>query len=290
MDIKVRTARLSIFSNTFLIIIKIITGILTASVSILSEAIHSSIDLLASAIAFFAVKISSHKPDERHPYGHGKFENISGVIEGLLIFVAAFWIIYESIHKIIHPSEIKYFGIAASVMFISAIVNFFVSRRLYKVAKETDSIALEADALHLKTDVYSSLGVGFGMIVIWVTDWHRFDPIIAIAVALFIMKEAYDLVKNAVNPLLDVQINDEELNKMEDIINNCCKNKNLKHKELRSHKSGATHFIDFVLMVPPNMTVEESHNICDQLEKSIDKHYIDTDINIHVEPLSTSIK
>ncbi len=288
MDIKVRTARLSIFSNVFLIIIKIITGILTASVSILSEAIHSGIDLLASAIAFFAVKISSHKPDERHPYGHGKFENISGVIEGLLIFIAAFWIIYESIHKIIHPSEIKHFEVAASVMFISAIVNFFISRRLYKVAKETDSIALEADALHLKTDVYSSLGVGFGMLIIWLTAWHFFDPLIAIAVALFIMKEAYDLVKNAVNPLLDVQINEEELNKMEGIINSCCQKKNLKHKELRSHKSGATLFIDFVLLVPPDMTVKESHNICDQLEKSIDKHYIDTDINIHVEPLSTN--
>ena len=284
MDIKVKTARLSIFSNIFLIIIKVFTGLLTASVSILSEAIHSGIDLIASAIAYFAVKISSHKPDEQHPYGHGKFENISGVVEGLLIFVAALWIIYESVHKILHPTEIKYFGIAAAVMFVSAIVNFFVSRRLYEVAKQTDSIALEADALHLRTDVYSSLGIGFGMIFIWLTDWHFFDPIFAISVALFIMKEAYVLVKNAINPLLDSQVSEEELSKLNLIISKGCSHKNVQYKKLRSHKSGATHFIDFVLLVKPDMSVLESHKLCDELEKMIDKQYIDTDINIHVEP------
>ncbi|MCK5775455.1 MAG: cation transporter, partial [Bacteroidales bacterium] len=227
MDIKVKTARLSIFSNIFLIIIKVFTGLLTASVSILSEAIHSGIDLIASTIAYFAVKISSHKPDERHPYGHGKFENISGVVEGLLIFVAAIWIIYESVHKILHPTEIKYFGIAAAVMFVSAIVNFFVSRKLYKVAKQTDSIALEADALHLRTDVYSSLGVGFGMIFIWLTGWHFFDPMIAILVALFIMKEAYSLVNDAINPLLDSQVSEEELSELNLIISQRCNVRNV---------------------------------------------------------------
>ena len=288
MDIKVKTARLSIFSNIFLIIIKVFTGLLTASVSILSEAIHSGIDLIASAIAYFAVKISSHKPDERHPYGHGKFENISGVVEGLLIFVAAIWIIYESVHKILHPTEIKYFGIAAAVMFVSAFVNFFVSRKLYKVAKQTDSIALEADALHLRTDVYSSLGVGFGMIFIWITDWHIFDPIFAISVALFIIKEAYSLVKDAVNPLLDSQVSEEELSKLNLIISKGCNNKNVDYKNLRSHKSGSTRFIDFILLVNPNMSVLESHKLCDELEKMIAKEYIDTDINIHVEPLPSS--
>lgn len=286
MDKKIKTARLSIFSNLFLIIIKIFAGLVSGSVSILSEAIHSGIDLIASGIAFFAVKLSSKAPDKRHPYGHGKFENISGVIEGLLIFVAAFWIIYEAIHKIIEPTEISYFLLAGSVMFISAVVNFFVSRRLYKVAKETDSIALEADALHLKTDIYSSIGVGLGMLFIYLTGWYIFDPIFAIIVALFIMKESFDLVSNAFSPLLDSQVDDNEYQQLFDKVRFLTTEKNLRFDKLRSRKSGSKHLIDFILCVPPLMTVQKSHDICDFLEEEIKKDYIDAEIHIHVEPLS----
>jgi len=284
MDIKIKTARLSIFSNIFLIFIKIFAGLLSGSVSILSEAIHSGIDLIASAIAYFAVNISSRAPDEKHPYGHGKFENISGVIEGLLIFIAAFWIIYESVNKIIHPSDIKYFEIAASVMFISAIINYFVSKRLYKVAAETDSIALKADALHLRTDVYSSIGVGTGMIVIWSTGWHFFDPIFAIIVALFIMREAFELVKDAFSPLLDSQVSEKEYKELKEMLEKHTAKLHVKFKSLRSRKSGSTHLIDFTLLVEPQMSVKESHNICDELENILDDVYIGTDISIHVEP------
>lgn len=286
MDKKIKTARLSIFSNIFLIIIKVFAGILSGSVSILSEAIHSGIDLIASAIAFFAVKISSKAPDKRHPYGHGKFENISGVVEGLLIFIAAFWIIYEAVHKLIHPSDISFFLLAGSVMFISAIVNFFVSRRLYKVAKETDSIALEADALHLKTDVYSSIGVGVGMLCIWLTGWHILDPIFAIIVALFIMKESFDLVNNAFSPLLDSQLSDESYEKLYHELREITAEKKVKFKKLRGRKSGPTHMIDFILKVPSEMTVADSHLICDYIEDRIKELYVDTDISIHVEPMN----
>lgn len=287
MDIKIKTARLSIFSNIFLIIIKVFAGIMSGSVSIISEAIHSGIDLIASAIAFFAVKISSKAPDKRHPYGHGKFENISGVVEGLLIFIAAFWIIFEAIHKIINPSEISFFLLAGSVMLISATVNFFVSRRLYKVAKETDSIALEADALHLKTDIYSSIGVALGMLFIWMTGWHIFDPIFAIIVALFIMKESFDLVSNAFSPLLDSQVNEDEYKELYDKILELTTIKKVNFKKLRSRRSGPSHFIDFILLVDPNMTVYDSHLICDDIEEKIQNMYIDSDITIHVEPLKS---
>ncbi|OYT15445.1 MAG: cation-efflux pump [Bacteroidetes bacterium 4572_77] len=281
---KIKAARLSIFSNLFLIGIKLIIGILTASVSILSEAIHSGIDLIASAIAYLAVKISSKLPDEKHPYGHGKFENISGVIEGLLIFVAAIWIIYEAIHKLIAPSEIKHLPYAAAVMFLSAIINFFVSKYLYKVAKETDSIALEADALHLRTDVYSSLGVGLGILFIWISGWHIFDPVFAIIVALFIMHESFGLVKRAISPLLDEQVSEKELNDLEQSINDYCQKNQLRYKYLRSRRSGSAHFIDFTLRVNPQMSVQASHEKCDALEAVIKKRYLESDISIHVEP------
>lgn len=285
MNKKIKTARLSIFSNLFLIIIKISAGLISGSVSILSEAIHSGIDLIASGIAFFAVKLSSKEPDEKHPYGHGKFENISGVIEGLLIFAAAFWIIYEAVHKLIYPTEVSYFLLAGGVMFLSAFVNLFVSRRLYKVAKETESIALEADALHLKTDIYSSLGVGSGMLFIYLTGWHILDPVFAIIVALFIMKESYDLVSNAFSPLLDSQVDDDEYQKLFDNVRFQTTKMGLKFDQLRSRKSGSKHFIDFILCVPPDMTVQKSHDICDLLEAEIKKEYLEAEVQIHVEPL-----
>jgi cation diffusion facilitator family transporter len=181
MNEKIRTARLSIFSNCTLIVMKLLAGIFSGSVSIISEAIHSGMDLLASVIAFLSVKMSDTPPDKEHPYGHGKVENISGVIEAVLIFIAAGWIIYEAIHKIILPAPIENIEIGAAVMAVSGFINFLVSRRLYKVAKKTDSIALEADALHLKTDVYTSVGVAAGLLLIWITGWKFLDPIVIAA-------------------------------------------------------------------------------------------------------------
>ena len=147
--LKKKTARLSVMSNTLLIILKLTVGLITNSVSILSEAIHSSLDLVAAIIAFFAVKVSGNPADERHPFGHGKVENVSGVIEAMLIFAASAWIITEAVKKFIHPEEPGVLGLGILVMAISAVVNSFVSRRLYKVARETDSVALEADALQI---------------------------------------------------------------------------------------------------------------------------------------------
>jgi len=270
MNKKARVAGISILSNIFLTLLKLIVGLLSGSVSILSEAIHSAMDLLASVIAFFAVRISAKEADNRHPYGHGKFENISGVLEGVLIFIAAIWIIYEAVQKLTHPAEISSIGLAMGVMFFSAILNFFVSRQLYKVAKETNSIALEADALHLKTDVYTSLAVGVGILLIWVTGISIFDPIFAIAVALLIIKEAYQLVRKAFNPLLDTQIDSEEYNKLSTLISSELPTET-SFSELRARQNGALYILDFILKVPPQMSVLDAHKICDSIELSIKK-------------------
>ncbi|NOX47237.1 MAG: cation transporter [Chlorobi bacterium] len=283
MNKKVKTARLSIFSNLFLIVIKIVVGILSGSVSIISEAIHSTIDLVASVIAFFSVKVSGLPPDKEHPYGHGKIENISGVVEGLLILVAAFWIVYEAIKKFVDHKPIDFLYLGIIVMSVSAIVNFFVSRRLYKVAKETDSIALEADALHLKTDIYTSVGVAIGMFIIWLTDLHVLDPVIAILVALIILKEAYSLIRNAYQPLVDVALPDEDLKLVDEILSGFMQGEISYHK-VRSRKSGPYKYLDFHLNVPGDMSVKESHNLCDKIELGLKSKIAPLDINIHVEP------
>ncbi|MHB1167656.1 MAG: cation diffusion facilitator family transporter, partial [Carboxydocellales bacterium] len=149
------------------------------SVSVLSEAVHSGIDLVAALIAYFSVQKASEPADEEHPYGHGKIENVSGTIEAVLIFGAAVYIINESIHKLQVGGEVEGLGLGSVIMGISAIVNWIISSRLYKVAKETDSVALEADALHLRTDVYTSLGVLIGLVAIKITGLNILDPLFA---------------------------------------------------------------------------------------------------------------
>ena len=200
MNAKVSIARLSIVSNTLLIVMKLVVGLISGSVSILSEAIHSSMDLIAALIAFFSVRVSDNPPDSRHPYGHGKIENISGVIESLLIFIAAVWIIVEAVKKLFGERiELDSIALGSIVMLISAIVNTYVSRRLYKVARATNSVALEADALHLKTDIFTSLGVAVGLGLIMATGINWLDPVIAILVALFIIREAYHLTDEGIH-------------------------------------------------------------------------------------------
>jgi len=279
-SLKTRTARLSVISNTLLIIMKLVVGLVTGSVSILSEAIHSSIDLIAAIIAFFAVKISGTPPDERHPFGHGKIKNVSGVIEALLIFVASVWIIFEAIKKLIHPEEPGVLVLGVIVMVISAVVNTFVSRRLYKVARETDSVALEADALHLKTDVITSAGVALGLALIWITGWHIMDPIIALMVALLIIYESWMLLRKAFSPLLDAALSPAEIEKLERILNEM----NAEYHDLRTRAAGHLRFVEFHLDVPPQETIETIHDRCDVIEERIEREFRDITVVIHPEP------
>ena len=258
-SLKTRTARLSVLSNTMLIILKVAVGIISGSVSILSEAIHSSIDLVAAVIAFFAVKVSGNPADDRHPFGHGKVENVSGVIEALLIFIASAWIIYEAIGRFLHPGETEALGLGVLVMAISAVVNIFVSRRLYKVAKMTDSVALEADALHLKTDVITSAGVAVGLGLIWLTGWHVLDPVIALLVAVIIIYESWMLLRKAFSPLLDTALSQGEMTKLTSILEEM----EVQYHDLRTRAAGHQRFVEFHLDVPAHETIETIHRQCD---------------------------
>jgi cation diffusion facilitator family transporter len=281
MNSKVKIARLSIFSNTLLIIMKLSIGIIGGSVSIISEAIHSSMDLLAAIIAFLSVRVSDNPPDSRHPYGHGKIENISGVIEALLIFVAAIWIIIEAVKKLLGERiEIESIALGSVIMLISAIVNFIVSRRLYKVARETNSVALEADALHLKTDVYTSLGVAFGLGLILVTGINWLDPVVAILVAAFIIKESYQLLKKAFTPLLDTAWGEDEIEELEKTLTGL----KVSYHDLRTRLAGNYRFIEFHIQIPENESVGNAHQYCDRIENELTSNYQNLTVTIHVEP------
>lgn len=281
-SIKTKTARLSVMSNTLLIIMKVVVGVLTNSVSILSEAIHSSIDLIAAIIAFFAVRMSGNPADEKHPYGHGKVENVSGTIEAILIFIASGWIIFEAVKKFIHPEETSTLMLGVIVMGISAIVNIFISRRLYKVARQTDSVALEADALHLKTDVITSAGVATGLLLMWLTGWNVLDPVIALIVAMLIIYESYTLLRRAFSPLLDAALSKDEIKKVENIL----KELHASYHGLRTRAAGQQRFIEFHLEVASNETIETIHHQCDLIEERLESEFRDIQVVIHPEPIS----
>jgi cation diffusion facilitator family transporter len=280
MNIKIKAVRVSIFSNIALILIKLGAGIMSGAVSILSEAIHSSMDLMAALVAYYSVKVSDTPADDEHPYGHGKFENVSGAVEALLIIVAAVWIIYEAIHKIFADTEIKSLGVSITVMLISSIVNYFVSGRLSKVAKETGSVAIEADSLHLRTDVYTSAGVAVGLLLIWLTGRRVFDPVAAILVALFILKEAYVLLRKAFLPLLDISWDPHDIDRLEKIIAGF----HVKFHGLKTRKSGNYRFVEFHIEMPEEMPLAEVHDICDKLEAAVVQEFKQTEISIHPEP------
>lgn len=282
-DRKVKIAFLSVLSNTTLIFLKVIAGVLSGSVSIISEAIHSGMDLMASIVAFLSVRHSGRPADRNHPFGHGKIENISGLFEGVLIFIAAGLIITEAIKKIFTPAEIEQSYIAIAVMVISALVNFFVSKKLYEVAKEEDSMALEADALHLKTDIYTSLGVAIGILLIQITGILILDSIVAILVALLIIKEAWELSKNAFENLIDVRLSEDEELEIKSIIKSH-DDEFIDYHKLKTRKSGNIKHIDFHITVNPNLTVKEGHDIIARLKKDMNERLNNTRVTIHLDP------
>lgn len=285
--LKQKTARLSVISNSGLVLMKFVVGFSIGSVSIISEAIHSSMDLIAAIIAFFSVRKSSEPPDAAHAFGHGKFEDVSGLVEALLIFVAAILIIREAVTKLLgHTAEelrpeLLIFGIA--VMGISALVNWYVSHRLFVVAKESESIALESDAWHLRTDVYTSLGVFAGLILIKLTGNPIFDPLFALGVAVVIMKAAYDLTVRSFADLIDHSIPEEDEKRIKEIL---CEHANIYagFHGLKTRRSGPEIFVDFHLVMPGEISVRQSHDLTDHLESDIMTEYPRANINIHVEP------
>lgn len=280
-------AKLSIYSNIFLLLIKVAAGFMMGSISVLSEALHTGIDLLAALIANYSVRKAVKPADDIHTFGHGKFENVSGTVEAILIFVAAIIILFKAAEKIMNINteriDMDLIGAGIIIMGASTVVNFYVSGKIMKVAKRAESIALEADAYHLTTDVYTSLGVFIGLILIWITRNPIFDPVIAIIVALIILKASYDLTKRSVSGIMDVKLSDSE----EDIIRSIISehySEYAEYHDLRSRMSGAERFVDLHLVVPKDELVGEAHDFCDHLEKDIKEKIPNLSILIHVEP------
>ena len=280
---KQKNALLSIFSNTALIILKVIAGILMGSVSVISEAIHSSIDLLASIIAFFSIKIASKAEDTGHPFGHGKYENVSGFVEALLILLAAVLIVYQAIKRMFDGGSVENVGVGIFVMFIAAAVNLCISMILLKAAKTTHSIALEADAMHLLTDVYTSVGVFIGLVLLKITKIPIIDPITAIFVSVLIVKTSINLIKKSLNDLVDSKLPDEDISKILNILDSHLEI--TRYHSLKTRKSGPTREINVNVHVFANASLVDAHILSDKIEAEIKNIFTgESDVMIHLEP------
>ena len=287
---KERVAMLSVASNATLVIFKVIAGVLTGSVAIISEAIHSGMDLLAAFIALFSVKKSHLPADDLHPFGHGKFESVSGLVEAALIFLAAFWIIFEALKKLTSSQAVESVGWGVLVMCLSAGVNFVVSRKLFEVGYEADSLALTADAWHLRTDVYTSLGVMVSLGIIWLGHLlfenpriHWLDPVAAIFVAVLILKAAWHLTAKALTDLMDVKLPPDEEQWIRGVIAGCQPEIHGYHR-FRTRKAGNFRFVEFHIKVDPHMTVDASHDITRGLKHRMMVQYPTATVTIHIEP------
>jgi cation diffusion facilitator family transporter len=282
--VKTRAACLSVISNITLVLFKLIAGLVSGSVSVLSEAIHSAVDLVAAAIAYLSVRASDAPADREHPYGHGKLENISAVGEAVLIFAAATFILYHALARALHPVPLEQIGPAMAVMLISAVVNYLVSRYLMQVSRATDSVALAADAWHLRVDVYTSAAVLVGLGAVRLTGWGILDPVIGVVVALLIVRTAIQLTREAGGPLMDRLLPPEEITRLQDILE--ADARVVGYHKVRARKSGSQRHIDLHLLVDEGMSLRDAHRLAEEVEDRIREEFGQSGVHIltHVEP------
>jgi cation diffusion facilitator family transporter len=285
MDKKSRTVLFSISSNALLLAVKLVAGVLTGSASVLSEAVHSATDLVASVVAFVAVRRSDSPPDEDHNYGHGRFENLAGIFEGAILLGVGTGVIYGAVDGIINGAELEFLGFGIGVMALSAVVNLFVSRWLLRVARETDSRALEAEGYNLRTDVWGAAGVALGLLAALATGWTVLDPIIAALIGLVILWTAFRLISGSARVLLDESLPEEELGVIEGVIGREVRSdpRIRGYHKLRARKSGPQRHIDFHLQLRAETTLGEAHKISDALEERIRHNLPNSDVLIHLE-------
>ncbi len=280
---KLKAASISVLSNLALTSGKLVVGLIMGSVSVISEAIHSGLDLVASLVAYFSLRQSGKPADEDHRYGHGKFENVAAVIEALLILAAAAGIIGQAVLKLFRGGQVESLNLGILVMGVSAGVNFLVSGMLMRTAKRTDSPALEADAWHLRTDVYTSLGVFVGIILIKITGINQLDPIIALGVSALIIKAAFELLIKSASSIVDARLSDEEERTIMEVLHRYSGEYVHFHK-LRTRRAGPERHVDLHLVVPRMQRIYLAHELCDRIEQDVSRSMQGVNVLIHAEP------
>jgi cation diffusion facilitator family transporter len=284
MQSKSRAAGLSIVSNSLLIVLKLVAGAITGSIAIITEAVHSSIDLVASVVAFYSVRKAEQPADEDHPYGHQKVENLAAAIEGMLILVGAGIIVFESTRRLFEGSEIDSLGIGIAVIAFSAVANFAVSGYLYKRARATDSPALEGDAAHLRTDAMTSAGVLVGLVMVEVTGVEALDPATALLVAGAIVYAGVRILNRTSRVLVDEALPPAELEAVQQAIEEYGAEEVVGFHKLRARRAGSRRYVDLHVQFRDGTTLSRAHLVSHQLQHAIRSRLRGADVLIHLEP------
>ncbi len=274
--------RLAVISNTALTAGKLVAGAAMSSAAVLAEGLHSGVDLLAALMAFWAVRKARRPADGDHAFGHGKYDTLSGAVEGLLIFGAALFIIVEAARKIGGGGTVEHLGLGAAVMAASALINFIVSGRLFAVARRTGSVAVEADAHHLRTDVWTSLGVLVGIGLIRLTGVYILDPLAALAVAGLILITAWRITRKSFRDLLDRRLPAEEEKRIAEIVTKGHPHW-LEYHKLRTRRAGGQRHVDLHLLTCRDIPVDLAHSLTEDLEDDIRREFAEAEIITHVE-------
>jgi len=282
--VKARAAWISIASNSLLIVLKVVAGVITGSVAIITEAVHSSIDLVASIVAFFSVRKAHEPADESHPYGHEKVENLASAFEGVLIVLGAAIIIFEAIRKLTGEPHVEKLGFGIVVIGFSAVANLFVSRFLYRRARDTDSPALEGDAAHLYTDALTSLGVLVALALVAITGVQELDAIAALVVAVAIVFSGVRLVMRSSRVLVDEALPEDEMQGVADAIREVGAPEVIGFHKIRARRGGSNRYVDLHVQFRRGTTLERAHEVSHRLQAAIRNRLGGADVLIHLEP------
>jgi cation diffusion facilitator family transporter len=283
---KTGAAGLSIASNSLLIALKLVAGAITGSIAIITEAVHSSIDLLASVIAFVSVRRADEPPDAEHPYGHERLENLAAAIEGMLILVGAGIIVFEATRRLVEGAEVEHLGVGIAVIAFSAVANIGVSAFLSRRARELDSPALEGDSAHLRADALTSFGVLAGLALVEITGEPAFDAIAALAVAVAIVFSGIRILSRSSRVLVDEAPPPEELDRIEQAI----ASERAHHPEiagyhkLRARRGGNRRYIDLHLQFRKGASLENAHALAHEVRGAIEAALPNSEVLIHLEP------
>ena len=262
--------------------VKFVVGVAIGSISLISEALHSSIDLVATIVTWIVVRVSDKPADAEHHYGHGKVENVSAAAESVLIILAGIFILREAIEKIIAPQPSQSLDLAIAVMAVSSLINVAVSQRMHMIGKRTGSAAIQAEALHLRSDVWSSAAVLTGIVLMKLTGYAWIDPVIAVCVAVGIMSMGAKMFRQSYNMLMDASLSPAEEAAIGSIIMGTPGVMGYHH--LRTRKAGEKTVLDFHLELDKDMALQDAHAISEEVEQSLHHHCGPCDPTIHVEP------
>jgi cation diffusion facilitator family transporter len=262
---------------------KVAAGMLSNSVSVLSEGIHSGLDLVSASLAFFTIRHAGKPADFDHPFGHGKFETLSSLFESLLLIAAAGFIVWEGVDHWQRPQMLEHQAVAIVTIAVSLVISWFMYRHNLAAAQATESSAIQVNALHFLSDVVAATGVLIGLIVLRLTGWQVIDPLMAFAVAAYILMITARQVAAALRELTDITLPESEIARIRAILDGF-ETSVIEAHDLRTRKSGATRHIDFHLVLCGLMNVRESHEVCDRMEMAIYREFPNSSVNIHVEP------